>query len=421
MRPRGETMKRFVALGCNHAAATLEQVAQARIPADRLAATLTQLKQALGAEELVYLATCHRTEWYLAYEGELCTGRLTMILAPQLAFLTGGAASLPPVERCLTLRGREAAEHLFRVACALDSLMLGETQVLGQVKAAYSTSRELGLAGPILGTLFTQAFRAAKRVRTETFLCHGPVSLVSLAERHLRARLADDHRPVAVLGAGEMAGQTLALFRKLDQAREVVVFNRDPERGTRLAQQYDASYRPLDDFASEAATFAAVGAATSAPSPLITGKLAEKLSPVLLLDLGLPANVAPECAAVPGVELVDQNVLAVEAARNQAARAAEVSHADALVEEQLAELAYELMEHQLSPVARRLLEAFRELTNLELQRACSQGAVNGNGNLEELVERLTRRLVRVPLRGLREVAWQYSPEVLDTFLQAVEQ
>jgi glutamyl-tRNA reductase len=109
-------MRRFVVLGCDHSNSTLEEVARARIPVERLVEVLTTIRGELGLGEVVYLSTCHRTEWYLAYQGELCPGRLGMRLAATLSAATGGLSALPAVERCLTLHGRDTARHLFRVS-----------------------------------------------------------------------------------------------------------------------------------------------------------------------------------------------------------------------------------------------------------------------------------------------------------------
>jgi len=414
-------MRRFVVLGCNHSTASLDEIATARVPEQTRAKALGELRERLGAEELVYLETCHRTEFYVAYQGEMCPGRLTMALAAALPEASGGRSALPAIDSCLALQGDKAARHLFRVASGLDALMVGESQVLGQVKEAYREAADAGLAGALLQTLFEQAFRGAKRVRTETALSRRPVSLVSLAERRLRDRLQGDPAPVTVLGAGEMARVTVELVRKLDPNREVIIFNRGEERGRRLAATLRAEFRPLTAFA-ELDRVAAVVAATSAEQPVVEATDARRLSPCLLLDLSLPANIAPACREVPGIELADQQELAAEAEANRAARSEEIERAEAILDEQLRELSYEMMERYLSPVARQLMAAFREVARTEMERLYTESGGNGDGNghIEKALDRLSQRLVRVPLKGLREVAWMHSPEVLDTFLSAVD-
>lgn len=403
-------MQRFVVVGCTHTTASTAEIANARVPG----ALLSSIRTELAASELVYLETCHRTEWYLVYEGDLCPGRLAMALGRMLPMLTDGRAHLPPPERCLAVRGKDTARHLFRVAGALDSLMLGETQVLGQVKDAFRHAAQAGLAGPLLHTLFEQSFRVAKRIRTKTSLSRGAVSLVSLAAQRLRELLATDPRPVAILGAGEMAARSALLVRTLSPTTEIAIFNRSSERAAALALRCGGRAHALHEFPGHR-SFAAVIAATSSPTPILSRATLAPLAPVAVLDLGLPANAAPDCHDLAGVEIIDQPTLGSVAEANRAARRTELERAEAMVEEQLAELADEMVEHRLSPVARSLVEAFAETSRREL------AAVGlPTPQLDAAVERLSQRLVRLPLRGLREVAGQYSPAVLDTFLDAVK-
>ncbi len=414
-------MQRFMVVGCNHATASPDDIAHARLPAARVDELLPALKDAVGAHELVYLSTCHRTEWYLIYEGELCSGRMCLAVADAVRRLTDGASELPPVGRCVAAQGIDAARHLFRVAAALDSLMIGESQVLGQVKQAFRDAQSVHCDGPLLHTFFEQSFRAAKRVRAETTTSRGAVSLVTLAKRTLQERMAADRRPVAILGAGEMAGLAAGLAAEIDPGRDIVVFNRSRGNGEALAGQVGGRYLPLGDFPGAGAGFSVVVAALSATEPVVTPGSAAGLAPVVVLDLGVPPNVDAACAGLPGVELVDQAALRDEAERNRAARADEVARAETIVEQQLRELSYEMMEHSLSPVARTLVAAFSELARRELERAGANGEPLTAESLEIAIESLSRKLVRLPLRGLREVAWQHSPAVLATFLSAVEQ
>lgn len=413
-------MNTLFALGTNHRLATPEEVAQARIPEHLLPHALKTLAGKLNASEIVYLATCHRTEFYLVHEGDLCPGRLTQALRSALGELTGGTASLPEVSRCLLLQGAAVAQHLFRVSAALDSLMLGESQILGQVKEAFRQSAQVGLAKAKLHTLFGQAFRASKRVRSETKLSQGTTSLVSLARNVIKECLAQDSRPVAIVGAGEMAAAAASLVKKLDSSRSIVVYNRSRERGEALAQQLGGVFRPLPAFFEKPEPFSVVVLAVASETPILTQGVAGRLAPTLIVDLGLPANATPECAAVPGIALVNQTALREESESNRQARAAEVEKAEAIIRQQLEELSQEMLEHTLAPVAKALRQNFYQSVRWELQKAFS----NGHGTLpqeflDELADRLSQRLVRAPMKGLREVAFTHSPQAVETFLMAV--
>ena len=413
-------MRHYVAIGCNHSTAAPTDVGRAQPAPGTLTELLPRVRDRLGVQEMVYLATCHRAEWYLVYEGEQCPGRLLMSLGVALPQLTGGVTTLPDHDKCFALGGRDAARHLFRVGCALESLMVGDNQILGQVKEAFRRSSVLGLTGPLTTALFTQAVRAAKRVRTETSLSRGAVSLVSLAERRLQSRLAAAPGAVAVVGAGKTASLAAGLVRSLDANRPIVVFNRTRERGEALAARVAAEFRPLDALGSNGDRFAAVIFGASAPQPLLRPDRATHLAPTLLVDLGMPPAIDPACDGVPGIERVDQRALRLVAEANRSARNAEISRAEAMVEDQLRELAYEQMEVELSPVAHRLLADFREVLRREFEKVAEGEPATRAAELDAAVERVCRRLVRVPLRGLREVAWQHSSEVLSTFLEAVQ-
>jgi glutamyl-tRNA reductase len=413
-------MRRYFAVGCNHATARPAEIGRAQIPPDLLDELLPSLKDRLAVEEMVYLATCHRTEWYLVYDGAHCPGQLLMTLASALPELTHGAAALPEQDACFAVAGRDAASHLFRVICALDSLMVGDNQILGQVKEAFRRAGACGLSGPLTTVLFTQAFRAAKRVRTETSLSRGAVSLVSLAERQIAARLGADPAPVAIVGAGKTATLAAGLVRSLDAGRRIVVFNRGQERGSALAARFGAEFRPLGALGANGDRYASVIVGASAPQPLIGPALAAHLAPTFLLDLGMPPAVDPACDGVAGIERVDQRALDLVAEANRRARHEEIGRAEAIVDEQLHDLAYEVMEVELSPVAHRLLADFREVLRGEFDRVAGPDRPARTDEIDAAVERLCRRLVRVPLRGLREVAWQHTSEVLSTFLAAVQ-
>ncbi len=413
-------MSTLFALGTNHRLATPQEVAQARIPEQLLPQALTTLAQKLNASELVYLATCHRTEFYLVHDGDLCPGRLTQALRQALGECTGGAASLPDSSRCLLLQGAQVAQHLFRVSAALDSLMLGESQILGQVKEAFRQAARAGLAKAKLHTLFGQAFRAAKRVRTETKLSQGATSLVSLARNIIKERLAQDSRAVAIVGAGEMATAAASLVKKIDSARNIVVCNRSVERGEALAQRIGGVFQPLATFFQSSNAFSVVVLAVASENPILTEVFATRLSPALIVDLGLPANAEPSCAVVPGITLVNQTTLRAESEANRQARAAEVAKAEEIIRQQLEQWSQEMLEHDLAPVAKALRQVFYQSARWELQQAFS----NGHGTLPQdfldaLAERLAQRLVRAPMKGLREVAFTHSPQAVETFLSAV--
>ena len=169
-------------------------------------------------------------EIYFRSLTRLHTNPLLFHLRRSLADLAEGATRLPEDDELYIHFGRSAARHLFRVTAALDSMMVGEAQIAGQVKEAHEIAHEAGLLGGILDQTFHDAFHLAKRVRSDTSVARHPVSLVSLVSRRLEQHLEKNDGPVLVLGAGGMAQQSLGLIREVDPTRSVTIANRNTAR-----------------------------------------------------------------------------------------------------------------------------------------------------------------------------------------------
>ena len=183
-------------VGSSYRTASLEELAAATLPADSHPDRLRELARLSGFSELVYLGTCNRVEFYFRGESRIHTKELLFHLRHSLADLTGGACQLPDDDKLYVEFGRAAVRHLFRVISALDSMMVGEAQINGQVKDAHQRAHDSGLLGGILDQTFHEAFHLAKRIRSETELARRPVSLVTLVERTIHDHLA------GVVGAG---------------------------------------------------------------------------------------------------------------------------------------------------------------------------------------------------------------------------
>jgi len=195
-----------------------------------------------------------------------------------------------------------AVSHLFRVAAGLDSMAVGEAQILGQTRAALARGQELGSVGPVLNTLFQQALRVGKRAHAETGIDRAAPTLVSAGLDRAVPDLGG--RRVVVVGAGGMAGLAVATVVRRD-AGEVVVVNRSPERGRRLADEYDARWAPLADLAAEVAEADVVVACTGATGVLLDRETVAAVGrPLALVDLALPHDIDPTVADLPGVTLV---------------------------------------------------------------------------------------------------------------------
>lgn len=281
-----------------------------------------------GCAEAVVFATCNRVEVYAASEKHIAT---------------------PDVARCLSRKididpsafyrheNDACAQHLFRVASGLDSMVVGETEVLGQAKKAYESARASGAAGPLLHRLFQRAFRAAKEVRSQTDITRGAVSVGSVAV-DLAAKIFGDlaRCKVLIVGAGENAERTARALA----SRGVVdlrVSNRSPERARELAEQVSGTAVPFEDWPNEFGKIDILITSTSAETPLLTSvhfqsTLRQRIDrPLFIIDIAVPRNVDPRVNEIEGVYLYDIDSLQTVADQARALRHQQVTAAEKII------------------------------------------------------------------------------------------
>ena len=365
------------------------------------------LADPLGASEAVLLSTCNRLELVFARENGHAPAREDRAALAR----TLGLTERDELAGKLFLHtGRSAARHLFRVAASLDSLVLGEDQILAQVRAAYAEAQELGLTGRLIGTLFEQAVQLGKRVRTHTDLTRHPVSVVSLGVAFMVEHLEGlpDAR-IAVIGAGATGAHAA---RALIAAGRPPAFiaNRTSARAHSLAEELGA--RPLDLAALRAEPLDAIVSATSAPGVVLDAAALRRLAArtpggraLVAADLAMPRDLEP--CDDPRVLAIDLETLRTRADANRKKRAEAAAEAEVLVEEALGRLfrerEVEAVTGSYSAVTRRAREVFE----LELARL-------GEGRLAHLAERdrqaverwartVFGRLAHEPFRALKEL------------------
>ncbi len=276
---------------------------------------------------IVALATCHRRELYL--EGTDPLRALALFEA-----WAGEAARRGPRPEVRT--GTDAGRHLLRVAAGLESAVLGEDQVLGQVRAAYREACHRRTAGPALHRLFHAAFRAGKRVRSETALARGERSLAGAAVGWLASRTGGlRDRTVLVLGAGEMARVAVRRLLKRGAGR-VLVSNRTLERARDLVEGHGGEVVPWRWWPALLGEVDGLVVATGAAEPVVgEAELRPRVAPLAVVDLAVPRNVEPPRPPVPGVEIAGVGELAGRLAREAGRRSRAVEAAERIVEEEL--------------------------------------------------------------------------------------
>ena len=398
----------LVAIGLNHQTAPVELRERVAFADDRLREALAQLRTLPGVHEVALLSTCNRTELYaVADDG----GRaLVNWLATHPDDPAGDAASLQAY--LYRHADSDAARHLFRVATGLDSMVLGEPQILGQVKDAWATARGAGTLGGHLDRLFQQAFVTAKRARTETRIGNSPVSMASMAVRLAQDSFAPIADSVALLvGAGEtveLAARHLAAGR----VKQLLVANRTLRHAEELARRHGGVALPLEELGHHLHLADIVFSATASREPVITraqveaALAARRHRPMLLLDLAVPRDIEPAVAELRDTYLytVDDLERAVEDNRRNRREAADA--AESIIDLQVASFArLQAAGARSGPIKR--LRAHGDAVRAEvLERARQQLAAGSppEAALEFLAHTLTNRLLHAPTAALREAA-----------------
>ena len=391
-------------VGVNHRTAPLEIRERFAHAAHEVPGVLERVLEA-GAGGGVLLSTCNRTEFYLADPSEGAAGAVWGVLSERLS--DGREAS----SYGYASRDRDAVRHLYRVSAGLDSMILGESQIQGQVRQAWETSR--AQAGPVLHRLFQTALLVGARVRSETSLGTGaasaPSAAVALAEK-IFGTLAG--RQAVILGAGDMA--ELAASCLIDQGVSVtLVANRTYDRARVVAEQLGARAATLDTAWEQFATVDIVLCSTAAPHSVVTwDRVAEPIArrgrrPLCILDLAVPRDVEPAVAQLENVFLYDIDDLQAVAAQAAEERRAEVPVAERIVDEEVDQFWTWYDGLKVVPVIKEFRDRLELVRRSEVERALRQLAhldAEDRARIEQLSQALLNKFLHHPTVALKEAA-----------------
>jgi glutamyl-tRNA reductase len=394
----------FKILGLNHRTAPVALREKVAFSEERLVAALRTLRQESGVAEVVILSTCNRTELYWA--GSASGEDLSQWLARHHGHNLDLASSL------YVHQESRAVEHAFSVASGLDSMVIGEAQILGQLKEAYRVAHQAGSTGPSLNRLFQAAFSAAKRVRTETRIGANAVSLAS-ATVSLARRVYSDlgARSALIIGAGEMNSLVARHFSTAGVKR-LVVANRTLARAQLLASQLNAQAVGLEDLDKELMQADIVVSCTASPDAVITKSAAEAATrarrrrPIFMVDLAVPRDIEPAVADLEDVYLFSIDDLQQLVDENLQQREAAAGGARLVIEEEVLRFLSESRVHDAGPAIRRLrqqADGIRVQTVEQARRLLAAGK-STDEVIDFLANTLTNRLLHAPTQALRQAA-----------------
>ncbi len=290
------------------------------------------LREEVGCTEAIFLTTCNRVEVYAASEQPIPTQQIAQRLLAE-----GMMAEDDALEAFYRHEAQQCVQHLFRVASGLDSMVIGETEILGQAKKAYAAARESGAAGPFLHRLFQRAFRVAKQVRTRTGITRGAVSVGSVAVDLAEQIFGHfETRKVLLLGAGEASERTARALVKRG-VRDIRVANRSHERAEALAALVGGRAVAIGDWESHCREVDILISSTASATPLVTREnlaplLHDRLDrPLFIIDIAVPRDVVPEVNEMEGVFLYDIDSLQSIAQQSLALRRQQIAAGEEII------------------------------------------------------------------------------------------
>jgi glutamyl-tRNA reductase len=401
---------KIILVGLNHRSAPLE--VRERLAVDDVAPPLQKLVGSDEIDEAVLISTCNRVEVVaLTRSLEGARHRLRSFFERDLEGEgAGGASSLE--DHLYEFTGGEAMQHVLRVASALDSMVVGEPQILGQVKEAFRAAVDCNACGPILTRLFQHAFTTAKRVRTETRVAERPVSVARVAVDLARQIFEDfSDKRALLIGAGEMIEAALSSLRGAG-LESVAVANRTPERAADLAARFEATAHGLDELAHLVSGVDVILTCIGGDHPVLTRELVTHARqkrlhhPLFVIDIGVPRNAEPEIDDLDNVYLYDIDDLGAVASENEEERRRETVHAEALVREEQQRFDGWFAALRAVPTIKHLRAHVEAIRVREVEKALAKISLGDpeRERVDALTRSIVNKILHSPLARLRREA-----------------
>ena len=401
-------MNHIVSIGTSHHVAPIELRERLAFSEEQLIESHQYLRESDQVEEAVILSTCNRVEVYAVLNSVRTAEAATKVLAEFLSRCH--QIDMESLKKWTYLHHNlETIQHLFRVTSSLDSMVVGESQILGQVKDAYGTSRSAGSTGAILNRLFTKAFSVGKRIRSETTITTGAVS-ISYAAVELAKKIFNtlEGKTVAIIGAGEMSELT-AKHLVANGVSNVIVANRTYQRAVKVAEKFNGTPLAYDSDLNFLIDADIVISSTNAPDYLIKRQpLADimrkrKHRYMFLIDIAVPRDIEPDVSKLDSVFLYNIDDLEAVVASNLQDRQQEAIRAEQIVSEEAKRFYDQLQIFQVNPTIKALHQQFREIADTELQ-ACFYKTTLSDPQEEaiaSMTQAIVKKLLHHPMQNLR--------------------
>ena len=401
-------MNQIVSIGTSHHVAPIEFREKLAFSEAQLTESLHHLRESYQIHEAVILSTCNRVEVYAIANSVRTADAAAKLLVKFLSRYH--QIGVEPLKKWTYLHHNlETIQHLFRVTASLDSMVVGESQILGQVKAAFDTSREAGGVGPVLNRLFTKAFSVGKRIRSETTIATGAVS-ISYAAVELAKKIFNtlEGKTVAIIGAGEMSELT-AKHLVANGVSNVIVANRTYHRAVKVAEKFNGTPMPYNSDLGFLIDADIVISSTDAPDylikrrPLANIMRKRKHRYMFLIDIAVPRDIEPDVSKIDHAFLYNIDDLEAVVASNLKDRQQEATRAEQIVDEEAKRFYDQLQTFQVNPTIKALHQQFKEIADTELQACFYKTTLSDQQEaaVASMTQAIVKKLLHHPMQNLR--------------------
>lgn len=406
-------MKHLSVICITHRTASLEQVGFFHMDESQQKERLSNLRDKLGLGELMYLSTCNRVEFI--FHGHTMVDDVLLAEFHEEFFKGSAPITVQEFQAMAEIfEGSHALDHLFRVAASLDSMVVGEREIITQVRNAYDRSRELGISGDNIRLVMRKTIETAKRVYTETDIARKPVSVVSLAYKALRDLNVDLNGRIVMIGAGK-TNRTMGKFLLKHGFKNFVIYNRTESNAQKLANELGGKAFGLDKLQEHTGGFDVLMACTSASEPIVTEKIYEQLlsgesGNKVVIDLAVPNDVHEKVSSQPSVRYLEVESLQSVAAENLKSRRKEVVKCEQILEESMTEFAVMYQERQVERAMGAIPSKVKEIRAHAMARVFQRELSEMDDSSKEVLERMMdyfeKKYIGLPMKMAKEILIQ---------------
>lgn len=403
-------MKYLKVIAFTHKQIELKELGKLVICQENLTEKLQRIKAQFGISEIFYLATCNRVEFVM-----ICSQIVDKEFARQLMYALNiglcPVSTLTFIESAQIYEDKEALDHLLRTSCSLESLVVGEKEILAQMRRAYENCREAGLTGDGLRMFMNCVVKTAKEVYTHTSISKNPISVVSLAYRKLREMKLLATGRVLIIGAGE-TNRNISKYLQKHKFSNFSVFNRTLSKAQELAAELNGVAYPLDALQTYDKGFDVIITCTSATEPILTTEIYTSLlrgenDKKIVVDLAVPNDTAPEVVKNFSLHYIEVHSLNEIAKQNLQERYNELSHAENIIAQNISAFILELKQRRIELAMRQVPEKIKEIRNTAINSVFAEEVQNldqqSRDVLEKVISYMEKKYISVPMIMAKDI------------------